>query len=596
MTIANEWKRGNMISMIRYILCFAIFAGCGASLQTVKNTTDQSKLAEIAMNSSDTKVRCAAVERLTTEELRAKIALNDADPEVRRIATGTLTDQKILTRIAIEDNDAKVRSAALWKITDQDLLAKIAVEAKSEGARKVAMMKLTDRKVLSKFSTENKDDKVRIAAVGSLTDQAELENIAMTDAQPKVRIEAVKKLTGQAALSKIALTDADSGVRNAAVSKLDDQALLMKIAKQDSDGEVRGTAVDRMSDQREQAKIALEDVDWRVRSAAVMKMIDRTALARVMREDKDEYVCEAAYERLNDLNQHKLLSALKAKPVLMDNVKSLLSQQISKEELSSALFYSVKAGDINMCNMLLEAGADINSRDGYNDTPVMIAIKSKRQDVALSLINSKADIALTNKKNINALFLSAYNTDISEALIDHNARITDISVADSDREYAAFTYQWLAVFLEKKMEQKSIHPSYADDVKHAYGLAAKLFEQLSDYYSSEASWDTAKSIVAIVALSAASSAVTAGNQKVAKQQANEMAQYNALRSASSGGSGQGTGIAFYQVVNFTPGDSIWNSARTNKDKARAASELASKCKKKHDCYNTRTDSVMCYSN
>ena len=100
------------------VWCVVLFVlvGCGPSEQTVERTTDQTKL--------------------------AKIALEDKDAEVRRAAVAKLTDQALLAKIAVEAKDADVRSAAVAKLTDQALLAKIAAEDKDLNVCRAAMEKL----------------------------------------------------------------------------------------------------------------------------------------------------------------------------------------------------------------------------------------------------------------------------------------------------------------------------------------------------------------------------------------------------------------------------------------------------------------------
>ena len=52
----------------------------------VVNSTDQSALADIAMNAEDAEVRLAAVTRLTDPALLAKVAMNDEEWHLHRMA------------------------------------------------------------------------------------------------------------------------------------------------------------------------------------------------------------------------------------------------------------------------------------------------------------------------------------------------------------------------------------------------------------------------------------------------------------------------------------------------------------------------------
>lgn len=554
-------KKGMSLILVFSSLLLCTLFGCMTDdpyirVQNIRNEHDQAKLAEIALKDGNADARCMAVKNLT--------------------------DQALIAKIAVEDNDSKVRGAALWKMTDQTLLAKIVEESKNDGTQNTAMIRITDPVLVAKFATENKDKKIRRLAVEKVKDQSLLEKIALSDADWEVRSFAAKKLADKRLLAKIAVEDKDWQVRKAIVETTTDQVLLSKAATEDRNEEVRGAAVTRIDDQSIQAKLAAGDPDPHVRSAAAGKLMDRALLRKIMKEDMDELVCESAYERINELGNFRLLAAVHSNSFSQDRIKKLLSPAVTQEELSASLFVAIKSGKPEICNMLISAGADINSLDGYNNTPLITALKEHQRESALKLIDLKADVSLMNKKNVNALYLAAYDPEMTEALLRSGARIADIKVDDANRDQAALSYQWLAYFMEGEINKGLLSPALKSDLISAFEIASRHFDSCADYYGSKANWEAAK----VVGLTAAVVVLNVASRMAAQQQAQQMARDDAFRSAAGGGSGHGVGYATYNV--YYPGDSIWNGAGTNRQKEDAAKELALKCRKKADCYSKMT--------
>jgi len=179
----------------------------------------QSDLAELS-TSEIVEVRKAAVRDLSDQTLLAKVAIAGADANVRLAAVLKLTDQNVLARAAIEESNWEVGSAAVRELTDQATLAKVAIEAGDGNVRSAAMNKLTDQTALAKVAIRSNYSNIRIDALVKLTDQAVLGEVARTDKDSQVRWHAIRHLTDQAVLGKIALKDEDWSVRQAAKEKL----------------------------------------------------------------------------------------------------------------------------------------------------------------------------------------------------------------------------------------------------------------------------------------------------------------------------------------------------------------------------------------
>ena len=220
--------------------------------KTVEKTSDQAKLAKIALEAGDGSVREKAVEKINDQALLAKFALG-SDFAVHRVATEKLTDQTPLAKIAVEDKNCFVRKAATKKLTDQAVLSKIALEDKDWLTRVAAVEKLADQSLLAKIAWQDSDSGVRRAAVDKLTDQSMLAKIAVKSEDRIIRYDSIRKIISQEHLAEVAIEATDYSVTTYAVEKLNDQALLAKIAV-----EGNGSALEKLSDSVLLLKVAFE--------------------------------------------------------------------------------------------------------------------------------------------------------------------------------------------------------------------------------------------------------------------------------------------------------------------------------------------------
>jgi len=85
----------------------------------------------------------------------------------------------------------------------------------------------------------------------------------------------------------------------------------------------------------------------------------------------------------------------------IDAVKELIIRMgdPDKEQatfLGGPLQYAAHRGHFEVCEYLLESGADVHARDANERTPLIWAVMGKRVEVATLLLNHKADIQATN--------------------------------------------------------------------------------------------------------------------------------------------------------------------------------------------------------
>jgi len=80
-------------------------------------------------------------------------------------------------------------------------------------------------------------------------------------------------------------------------------------------------------------------------------------------------------------------------------------------------------GNTKALKQHIEAGTDINVKDQYGSTPLIIATTFGKTDIAKTLINAGADLHITNNDGSTALHVASFfcRTDIVKALLEKGA-------------------------------------------------------------------------------------------------------------------------------------------------------------------------------
>jgi len=107
--------------------------------------------------------------------------------------------------------------------------------------------------------------------------------------------------------------------------------------------------------------------------------------------------------------------------------------------LDRNLLTAAAAGDLELCNRLLAAGASAQATDERGRSALLVAVRNKRADVARALILAGADV---NRKDIesNSPFLQAAangQADVVKLMLEHGADISGTDRYDGTALIAA---------------------------------------------------------------------------------------------------------------------------------------------------------------
>lgn len=88
-----------------------------------------------------------------------------------------------------------------------------------------------------------------------------------------------------------------------------------------------------------------------------------------------------------------------------------------------AIHMAALQGDVTAIRQHIEAGSDLNEKDQYGSTPLIIAATFDKTEVAQALIEAGADLNITNNDGGTALHTAAFlcRPEIVKALLEHGA-------------------------------------------------------------------------------------------------------------------------------------------------------------------------------
>ncbi len=87
---------------------------------------------------------------------------------------------------------------------------------------------------------------------------------------------------------------------------------------------------------------------------------------------------------------------------------------------------AIRQGDPVQVYDLIAAGADVNAKDKYGQTAIMLASRNGHTDVVQLLVDAHAELNVTAKYNLSALMLAVINHHdyIVRILVDAGADLT----------------------------------------------------------------------------------------------------------------------------------------------------------------------------
>ncbi len=154
-----------------------------------------------------------------------------------------------------------------------------------------------------------------------------------------------------------------------------------------------------------------------------LEIVDYLHKQKLLKLDKKaKYGRTPLYEAVSSLN--------------MKGVKYLINQKmdVKTEDMfgNGLLHLLAKSGHhpkvrIEILKLLLSHKLNINKQNRYYNTPLVVAIDNKSEEVALFLINNRADIGIHYKKRVPLLTLAVIQNqnDVAKLLIENGANLND---------------------------------------------------------------------------------------------------------------------------------------------------------------------------
>ena len=182
------------------------------------------------------------------------------------------------------------------------------------------------------------------------------------------------------------------------------------------------------------------------------------------------------------------IGPVNASEVDPSNISIVESDDIlNRENIESALVLAVWNSRVQEIKELLKLGVDINTRNHFGQTPLMIAAILGNLDIVTILLENKADLDYIDKNGLTALMLAARNGQlpVAELLLNNGA---DINVQDKSgltalMHAASFGHeQTVEIILKYKpaLEMQE-NKSEGDKAKHKQGESSDVITLTQRY-------------------------------------------------------------------------------------------------------------------
>ncbi len=164
-------------------------------------TADQERLATIAGEDPDARVRRAAIERLDDPEVLERLEQREADPALRELAAERCREANV--RIASSGAAIAECQTALGRIADARALAAVAIGATHDAVRRAALARVSGDRALRDVVRNAGDSAIRREALERIHDEAVLRSIAVGDGPRELAARAVERIDDVASLQAI---------------------------------------------------------------------------------------------------------------------------------------------------------------------------------------------------------------------------------------------------------------------------------------------------------------------------------------------------------------------------------------------------------
>ena len=115
----------------------------------------------------------------------------------------------------------------------------------------------------------------------------------------------------------------------------------------------------------------------------------------------------------------KLLAIIMVISLIAVTGCEVLEKAASGTDIHKAAF----EGNLEVIRQLIKDGSNLNAKDRFGSTPLLIAVTFGKTDVALALIGAGADLNITNNEGSTPLITAAFfcRTEIVQSLLDKGA-------------------------------------------------------------------------------------------------------------------------------------------------------------------------------
>jgi hypothetical protein len=105
----------------------------------------------------------------------------------------------------------------------------------------------------------------------------------------------------------------------------------------------------------------------------------------------------------------------------LNNIKGKTEEAVKAPDMD--IFAAALFGNLEVINGHVRAGTDLNQKDEYGSTPLIIATTFGKNDLAIALINAGADLNLKSDEGSTPLHTAAFfcRAEIVNVLIDKGA-------------------------------------------------------------------------------------------------------------------------------------------------------------------------------